>query len=204
MSLFGGLDMGTPADRNRHALTRELETRRTRTDRPGRIYPNGAELLLMHGSFAPGRRIPDHYLPLLGEMSACFWNALAAAKADPSLRYCEGLTGTGNAFIAHAWCLDPTGGVVEVTYPPVMMDGYGIAHDTRLPILPVEHWAYWGVTFTTDLVEHHREIADDEFPMLGRDNAVEGMVSTGGLGLQPPKATPALDVRYYPDRTRFP
>lgn len=204
MALFGGLDLGTPADRNKHAMTRELELRRKRTPHSGhgRVYLNGADFLLKHGKFYEGREMPDRYAHLMGQMGLCFWNAAAAAEADPTLRYCEGITGVGGGrFVAHAWVLDPDGNVVDLTYSAEAV-GIGVDFDTGLPLLPIAHWSYWGVIFTPELMRAHHEIG---YPMLGRDVTEQYRPGQAGKrDLTPPPSLPVLDVPYDPNRKELP
>lgn len=209
MSLFGGLDLGTPASRNEMALKRELELRRTREPYSGwgKVYRTGADLLLQHGRFYQGRRQPEEYKHLAGPMNECYWTSLAACEADPSLRYVEGVVSNGvGSFVSHGWCVAPDGGIVDLTYPDEMAEG-GLDYNTRLPILPHEHWGYWGVILQPELVR-----TQEEMPMLGRDKASEHVArvdaegrwfTKGSLEVTPPAALPLLDVPYDPNRKEF-
>lgn len=210
MSFLGGIDLGTPASRNEQALRRELELRRTRKPHSGwgKVYRTGADLLLQHGTFYPGRDVPEQYRHLVGEVGSCYWNCMDAAEADPSLRYCEGITAAGGgAFLSHAWCLDPDGNVLDFTWFGAVgqPDAY-----VGLPILPYEHWSYWGVVMRPELARSQAEM-----PMLGRDPVAEMRLGTRiteqgewftktGLNITPPATLPLLDVPYDPNRTAFP
>lgn len=205
--LFGGLDLGTPASRNELILHRELELRRTREPRSGwgKVYRTGADLLLQHGRFWPGRKQPEQYRHLAGPMGECYWNALKACEADRSLRYVEGIVACGGStFTSHGWCVAPDGGVVDLTYPDEMAGGTNV--HTGLPILPHEHWGYWGVFIRPELARTQAIM-----PMLGRDCVAEharvdeeGHWFTGSdLEVTPPPALPLLDVPYDPNRKEF-
>lgn len=208
--LFGGVDLGTPATRNEHALKRELELRRKREPASGfgKVYRNGADLMLTHGEFYPGQLLPEQYHHLAGPLGQCYWNCAAAAEADPTLRYCEGIVASGGGrFLSHAWCLAPDDGVLDLTW----VDAVGHTDaQTHLPILPHEHWGYFGVIFQPELVRAH-----EEMPMLGRDIAAESIrgvrqqedgrwFSPSGLELTPPTTLPLLDVKYDRARTTLP
>lgn len=111
-------------------------------------YRNPADFLLEHGEFFTPRKTPEKY-PLLAA-KACFSNSLVLASYFPELTYVEGIIWSAPAINAltgqpvglhrpvhHAWCVEPDGGVVEVTYV-----------STKLAILAVrENHAYLGVRF---------------------------------------------------------
>lgn len=141
-----------PGDAGRRAIQRELETRRDRWDKPGYLYRGGGDYMLRHGRFYAGRVLPGQYDHLRGERGGCFGNACIACAQDPSLRYVEGVYNTGHSyFTPHAWCIDANDELVEVTYPTKDNEGY--VNERRLPIMPCEHWSYWGVIFRPEFVE---------------------------------------------------
>lgn len=169
MTLFGG-QLLTPAQRNESAMRRALELRRQFWSRkPGQFYSGGGDLLLEHGRFFAGRELPTEYQRHLGTMGRCFVNALLAAEADPSLRYCEGVyTFGGGFFVSHAWCLDPDGKLLEVSVPtdPASL-AVAIEYRTRRAILPLDRWGYWGAPFDTKYVRAVFE-AEDNAGLLDR------------------------------------
>lgn len=209
MSLFGGLDMGSPAQRQEATVRKELELHLTH--RPasgwGKVYPTGAHLLLKHGRFYPGRELPQEWTHLVGEVGECFWNAMRAAEEHPELRYCEGVTSVGGGrFLAHAWCLDADDHVLDFTWHGAVGQP---DFQTRIAIQPHEYWGYFGVVIRPELA---RSVED--MPMLGRDPVAEmlpGMtvnadgqwISRTGLEVTPPESLPFLDVPYDPNRTEF-
>jgi hypothetical protein len=156
------------------AVKRELETRRKRWPqshlaRPEYVYAGVGDFLLQHGQFWTGREIPERYAHLKGSSGQCYANALAAAEADPTLSYCEGLYSViGEHFKGHAWCVDEQGGIVEVTAPT---DGPTIARARahlpggrgQLPWLPVERWGYFGAIVNTEYVRACRDWTEQEF-----------------------------------------
>lgn len=199
MSMFGGLDLGTPDTRNEAILRRELELRRNREPVSGwgKEYPTGADLLLAHGTFRSGRELPEQYHDCLAEAGSCFWGAAECAETH-GLRYFEGLASTGGGrFMAHGWCLDADG-VVDPTW------AYGeiITGDTDIRAVPHDRWSYFGVEIAVELMRKHEDLG---FPMLGRD-PVELVVRNErqrGLDLQAPERLPLLDVQYDPTRRTF-
>lgn len=205
MSLFGGIDLGTPADRNRLVLTRELELRRDRWTRDT-LYRGGADLCLQHGKFRSGRVLPDEYRHLHGLSGVtCYFDALLAAKRDPSLRYCEGYAGTGHGdFISHAWCIAPDDGVLEMRYPTGTQ--WASTRTPNLPTLPPEHWAYWGVTFTTELVAAY----DARYGLGMFDRSAREVADMRGMGIPDEEIGsvdgpwPMLTVPYDPNRKDLP
>lgn len=208
---LGGLDLGTPAERNESIIIRELELRRNHKPHSGwgKVYQTGADLLLKHGRFYPGRPLPEQYEYLRGEFGRCYWNAAEAATANPSLRYCEGLTTPGaGRFLSHAWCLDADDGVLDFTW--LFMPGV-INRQTNIAIPPPQHWGYFGVILQPDLVLSE----DYELPLLGRDVLNEmtagsretpdgHLVTPTGIDVTPPDSLPLLDVPYDPNRTTLP
>lgn len=74
--------------------------------------------------FAPAR-LPRKYRPLKGPMKMCFHNAATAALKDRSLIYCEGYA-SSLIPVLHAWCLDPKGRVLELTWGTPGADYFGI------------------------------------------------------------------------------
>jgi hypothetical protein len=150
--------------------------------------------------------LPDEFAHLRGSMGECYGNAIAACGEDPSLRYCEGIVAPGGGrFVSHGWCLTLDEKVLDLTWGN---DAVGmVASQTHLPILPHEHWGYWGAIFRPELA-----LAHDAMPMLGRDIAEAiGMLPTpdgrwiaeSGLDITPPETLPLLDYHYLPDRKEF-
>lgn len=204
--LFGGLDMGTAAIRNERVLRADLELRRSAGKTSGRWeeyqYDGVADLLLQHGQFYAGRQIPERYAHLMGEESMCFHNAAQAAMAEPSLRYCEGCYWTGQGYaMAHAWCVAPDGGMVEVTLPSDPETVAIMRTRVDLPFLTPEHWAYWGAIFTVELAREHM----DRFgqPMLDRSPA-EVLRAPDHIDVSQPHPFPVLQLPYDPNRKSLP
>lgn len=141
------------------AVKREMQARMKKWDRSGYHYKGVGDFLLQHGTFWTGRELPDQYRSLVGPPGTCYETSLAAAVADPSLRYCEGVYSlVGEDFKGHAWCIDSNDEVVELTQPsdPATVSRARSAR-TRLPFLPVERWAYFGCIFPAEYVTAHRE-----------------------------------------------
>lgn len=178
------------------ALQRELEL--WRDERPlggGYAYRSGGDFLLKHGTYYQGRELPDEYAHLRGPTRRCFKNAVEAATQDSTLRYCEGVYSTGGTwFTNHGWCVGPDGGVVELTYPTTDLDGLTDARGG--PILPPEHWAYYGVIHEVALAQFLMDTVG--LPMLERP---PGDVSTGIEDIADFHDFPVLKVPYDPHRT---
>jgi hypothetical protein len=145
------------------AVKREMEQRRRTWTRPGYHYRGVGDFLLQHGKFWTGREIPERYRHLVGPDGSCYANALAAVRADSSLRYVEGVYAViGRDFHGHAWCIDQDEQIVEVTAPtdPATVARASSAED-HIPFLPVERWAYYGCVFPLAYVEAHRARYED-------------------------------------------
>lgn len=138
-----------PGEGAQAALRRELERRRSLWDRTGYHYRGAGDFILQNGAFYAGRELPERYLHLAGEANECFVNSVLACTQDATLTYCEGVYSTGaDHFTPHAWCVDPDGGVVEVTFPTRDLERYRPGrHFGGLSILPPPSWAYAGVLF---------------------------------------------------------
>lgn len=74
--------------------------------------------------FAP-EHLPPEYREWKGPMKQCFHNAANAAFHDRDLIYCEGYA-SSIIPILHAWCLDPDGRVLELTWSTPGQDYFGI------------------------------------------------------------------------------
>lgn len=106
-NLFGGTNLGTPADRNRLAVISDLALRRKRWKPAAQktyLYAGTGDFLLREGHFYAGRPCPDYWQRYRGPEGNCFQNALAAAAHEfPLLRYVEGCYWTGQGYAkAHA------------------------------------------------------------------------------------------------------
>lgn len=198
MGLFDelGEDALKPGKGAELALRRELERRRDEWSRHGYFYRGAGDLLLQHGRFFTGRELPDTWAHLQGEPNLCFGNALEAVRADPSLTYYEGVYSTGGGhFTTHGWCVGPDGGVVEVTFPtdPEVLEA------ALTPVLPPEHWGYWGVAFTLELADWHFHQPNHGLPMLDRSH--RDSQSAPHLDTSELHDFPILKVPYDPART---
>lgn len=183
------------------ALERELQRRRDAwVGREGYVYRGAGDLLLRHGQYVPGRALPDEYAHLQGPVQACFDNALNAVLADPTLRYMEGVYATGTSyFTTHAWAVDQDGRLVEVTYPSRELEGYHHGA-SRMPIMPPEHWAYWGVVLDIGYVREHHETLGA--PLIDRGpETSDPMVAARGIDVRQQDEYPLLKVPYDPHRT---
>lgn len=170
--------IGTPQERQEKVLRRALQARidawdRRQPDGLPYAYEGGADLLLRHGGFYTGRELPEAYLEHKGVPGRCFLNALEAAQADPTLRYCEGVYAIGDShYTPHAWCLDPDGNLLEVslsTKPDEIAKGVR-SLDGRLPMLGIEHWGYYGAVFHVEFVAEVFK-AQDAAGLLDRPRA---------------------------------
>jgi hypothetical protein len=206
MSFLDGV-LPDPAERVRHTLTRDLELRRSDARASakfsGYAYVGSADLLLQHGRFFTGRQLPEQYAHLYGEPGRCYLSALEAAQADPSLTYYEGVYAAfAGPPCSHAWCVAPDGGVVEcamVSDPVLLAMGHRSGSET--PFLPPEHWGYWGVSFTTQLVDAH--LHRNSLPMFDRSRA-ELLDTNDPENVAETHDFPVLKVRYNPNRTELP
>jgi hypothetical protein len=130
---------------------------------PGQWYSGVGEMLKSHGTYFPGRELPDQYEHLVGEEEHCHMNALLACEQDPTLRYFTGWYAVNYDITHHSWCVDPDGEVVEVTYgtkqpePGTVMGsrpgGTGTPIvATRLGWMPPSTWSYVGLEFDASFV----------------------------------------------------
>lgn len=201
MTDFLGGALPTPAERLEPLLRKELERRRGVWPNDT-LYKGGGDLLLRHGRFYPGRRLPEAFHHLIGAPQQCFVNAIAVAEAEPDLFYCEGVYSSGtNHFTGHAWCVNRKYEIFEVTAPPNIED-YNVPMDdidnggATLPFLPFERWGYWGVVIDTDLV---KEI--DALPILDRADVDRELHERGAVGLADDRTSwPILEQAWQPPR----
>ena len=172
-SFLEGVDLSNAAEL---AIRRDLELRRKDPRVADRFYryhyQGGADMCLREGTYFPGRVRPEKYAELVGEAGKCYGNSLRACWRDDHLVYVEGYctTSAGLPF-SHGWCIERgTTNVVDLTLPcgEDQLDRY-LHSKTRLPILHPSKWAYFGVTFSTELVmDHDHHIG---LPMLDRSFA---------------------------------
>jgi hypothetical protein len=172
-------------------LERVLRARRREWSHDGFLYRGGGDLLLRHGRYYRGRRLPAGYRPLLGAPHTCFRNSAEAALADPELGYCEGLLSVGPQVAAHAWCVDQRGRVVELTF--------------TTPQEPAKPWGYYGAVFAAELaLEYMASIGAISAPLL--DGAtLDGAQLPRGLAAIPDDRDdwPILRRPYDPERVTF-
>lgn len=201
MGLFDEM-LGSPAARQELILRKALEMRRQRWPHSGFYYRGAGDLLLKHGKFYSGRELPEQYKHLTGPMQGCFMNAMLAAEANPSLRYCEGVYTTGGGhYTSHAWCLDPAGELLELTYPtePERI-AHGLDFHTKQPVLSPERWGYWGAVFHP---EYARAVEDAYEGHAILDRPVHDELFDGGAGLEAHEGRtewPVFRYPYDPDR----
>ena len=172
MSFLGGVDLGDPAERARASFTKDFELQRSRwqpLDDDPFVYRGGFDLVLKHGEFYMGRKLPDQYAHLFGVESACFFNALEAVQADPTLKYCEGWATTGYGEPNHhAWAIAPDGGVLDLTWhTDIEWSPYAAPGITTLP---PDRWSYYGVILHPDLVQELLDLTG-ELGFFGRSGA---------------------------------
>lgn len=199
MPLFDGLLK--PGDAAELMIRRELERRRDAWTHTGYAYRGAGDYILKHGHIYRGRPLPDEYAQHQGPQQACFWNALDAAKADPDLRYCEGVYSTGNGHpTPHAWCVGPDDLLVEVTFPT--RDGqWEDAFDLKgMPIMPPDHHIYMGVIFRPELAAWFLDTYGEScmFDRPGADSQVRSTLDTADYSQA--HDWPILKVPYDPDR----
>lgn len=183
------------------ALRRDLEQRAANWTRPGYQYAGGGDFLLKHGTFYPGRQLPDQYAHLFGAPNACFANALLVAKENPDLRYCEGVYAAHGGFVPHAWLVDPDGELVEVTWPTRPDQGTEKFHDSlmKMSLVAPERMAYCGAFFRWELVEWFVENYG-EFCLLDRPSHDVSYGTSRGMDMSQCHDNPILKVPYDPDR----
>lgn len=174
------------------AVKRELELRRSQWTQPGYFYRGVGDFLLQHGRFWNGNRLPEQYEQYVGPMGNCYENALAAAEADRSLRYVEGVYAVvGKDFHGHAWCVNPDDRLVELTAPtdPAVVATAASAEDGTPWLLP-DRWGYFGAVLNTDYVRAHRDAyADDNglaiFDLRGVEEARQRELAMRVYGVDP-------------------
>lgn len=148
--------IGSPVERQEAILRKALEARRDawRHAAKGYLYRGGGDYLLRHGQFFSGEQLPADLEHLKGPEGRCFENVLGVCEADPSIRYFEGVYGIGSAhYTPHAWGVTQDGHLLEFTFPtdPAVLS-QGLEFRSKQPVLPLEHWGYWGVEFNPAFV----------------------------------------------------
>lgn len=145
-----------PQERQESVVRKALEARRDawqHTDK-GYLYRGAGDYLLRHGQFFSGAQLPPEYEHLKGSEGNCFENTLLACEADPTLRYFEGVYAVGaRHYTPHAFAVTQDGRLLDVTFPtdPKLL-AVGREYHTRLPMLPLDRWGYWGVEFNPAFV----------------------------------------------------
>ena len=84
---------------------------------PGLVYGSGYEFVLAHGTWFAFRPRPAKYEA--GAPRSCFGNSIYACVRYPGLRYVEGFAAPAGFTalpIHHAWNLDASGGLVDLTW----------------------------------------------------------------------------------------
>lgn len=83
-------------------------------------------------------------LEIYGKAKECFANAYTAAVENPGWTYVEGYA---NSIIpvAHAWCVDENGIVVETTWPEVGTEYYGVPLDLTWVMNVILETRHYGV-----------------------------------------------------------
>jgi hypothetical protein len=160
---FSFRDLIKPGEGAAAALIRDLEARHIKESFNAKadwFYTGEAGILQMHGVTFKGQPVPDKYRDLIGPPTRCHFNALVAARDHPELRYFTGMYTVGRMVCQHSWCVDPDGGVVELTFPTEDIDpGTPVATQPGVPPertyvwMPPEYWAYHGLEFKTSFVE---------------------------------------------------
>lgn len=193
-----------PGEGAQIALRADLEVRReTCEPQPGWLYRGAGDYLLKHGQFYTGRELPDQYAPQFGGINNCFENAVLAAGTDPSLRYVEGVYAAYGGFTPHAWCIDPDGQVVELTWPTRPEHGTDGAKDDfmGMGLVAPERMAYCGVIFPVEFMvwfgETYGEWCLFDRPAIDKDKRFTKHLDMS----QPDHGFPVLKVPYDPART---
>jgi hypothetical protein len=192
--------LASPEKRQEAILRKVLEERRRQWTRPT-YYLGAGDLLLRHGRFYTGRELPSAYQAMRGPTGRCFDNALAACRADPSLRYCEGVYGYGQGhYTPHAWAIDIRGELLELTVPtdPAMI-ATGRDGETLQPMVQLERWGYWGVVIHPDYVEAQNN-ADDQVGVLDRPTYDETLGTDPEGTDERREHFPIYTYPYIPDR----
>lgn len=112
--------------------------------REGWRYSSYEELVLEQGQAWEPAPLPpsiEHGVP-----KECFSNALLLAVARPDLTYVEGWA-TSIIPVAHAWCVDYNGLVVDPTWVDSDLERayYGVAFDTTTALTIVTETGYYGI-----------------------------------------------------------
>ncbi len=163
-------------------------------------YAGVADFLEQHGTFSLGRELPDQWEHLRRPQAQCHDNALAAAEADPTLRYFTGLYVINREPTSHSWCVDANGELLEFTLPNAAARGRTpvVALDrsmapTSIPMLSPPHWGYVGVEYETAFVREHADTRG--MPLL--DPYFKDHNFDDQLGCYLPKETPPMWVLPY-------
>lgn len=82
-----------------------------------------------------------------GERRQCYRNAAMLAMEHPELVYCEGYACPKDLIpVHHAWCVTPTGTVVDSTWDaPAEAEYFGIALNTAWLRTRIENQTCWGL-----------------------------------------------------------
>lgn len=105
-------------------------------------------------------KLPGKYHEWKGPMKQCFHNAANAAFHEPELIYCEGYASSIIPTL-HAWCLDPEGRVLELTWSKPATDYFGIPFKLKFLVQQAIANEEYGLI---DQMKNHFALVRGQFP----------------------------------------
>ena len=149
------------------------------------LYRSVEEFILRHGWLFIPQAFPAKYRYWKGEYHDCLYNALELAASCRELAYVEGFAvpamGSMQRPVAHSWCVDADGKVVDPTWDIPGREYCGLSLNKRLLYMAHRKGEPFGLVFNQTLFW---EMAN------GRRNWRE-LLATGADGFRPERELPS-------------
>lgn len=142
-----GNGMSTRSDRMLHDTVKQMaDIFSTMNKREGYKYSSSEDLVLKQGKFFTPEKKPDDIK--LGPKKECFANAAKLALERSNLTYVEGYAMVNDRLplpIAHAWCVDKKGRVVDNTWENPGVAYFGVPFKTSYLAKKLSETGVYGI-----------------------------------------------------------
>lgn len=142
-----GNGMSTRSDRMLHDTVKQMaDIFSTMNKREGYKYSSSEDLVLKQGKFFTPEKRPDDIK--LGPKKECFANAAKLALERSNLTYMEGYAMVNDRLplpIAHAWCVDKKGRVVDNTWENPGVAYFGVPFKTSYLAKKLSETGVYGI-----------------------------------------------------------
>ena len=149
------------------------------------LYHSTQEFILRHGWLFSPQPFPAKYRKWKGEHHDCLYNALELSVSCRELAYVEGFAmpakGITETPVAHSWCVDADGKVVDPTWDRPGREYCGLSLDKRLLYKLHQKGEPFGLMFNDELFW---EVT------TGKRDWRE-LLATGSVGFRPERELPS-------------